>query len=60
MSLYQIYTFPIMPHKKTYLSPTIEGTDECSNQEENDSIRELASYGGHLNRLTFLKVRIHL
>lgn len=56
----QIFTFPIFPHTST-AGPTIdELTDYCSTYEKDagdDPVqRELAAYGGHLNRFTFLKV----
>lgn len=50
----QIYTFPILRDCSSRAGPTLEEIDshaECSN----NPVSELASYGGHLNRFTFLK-----
>jgi hypothetical protein len=56
----QIFTFPVFPHTSA-AGPTIdELTDYCSTYEKDTDddpiLRELAAYGGHLNRFTFLKV----
>eukprot|EP00978_Attheya_sp_CCMP212_P026815 scaffold88888_cov55-Attheya_sp.AAC.5 len=53
----QIYTFPISPDATSAAGPT---ADELSPNSDNETsadefLPELASYGGHLNRLTFLK-----
>lgn len=55
----QIYTFPVFPRNGKGLGPTVDemrdmSVERCSGR--NDPVRELASYGAHLNRLTFLKV----
>ena len=53
----QIYSFPIAHRASLY--PSIDEIDSLSNKCEkggSDSVvPELASYGGHLNRFTFLK-----
>lgn len=46
----QIYTFPIFPDSSA-AGPTLSDI-EC---HETDPMPELCSYGGHLNRMTFLK-----
>lgn len=57
----QIFTFPIFPNTSA-AGPTIdELTDYCSAYDGDKAgdlvLHELAAYGGHLNRFTFLKVR---
>jgi tetratricopeptide (TPR) repeat protein len=47
----QIYTFPIFPRG----GPTLEDFNSGDADEDNKPISELAAYGGHLNRYTFLK-----
>ena len=52
----QIYTFPIFPDASA-AGPTmldIEGSDSAGKTSDKP-IPELCSYGGHLNRMTFLK-----
>ena len=54
----QIYTFPILQDTVCPAGPTMEVIDLTSMHFSSSSdhcISELASYGGHLNRLTFLK-----
>ena len=46
----QVYTFPIFGGK----DPTLEDIEGC-NTNTAKPVPELAAYGGHLNRLTFLK-----
>ena len=46
----QVYTFPIFGGK----NPTLADI-ESNNTKQNKYVAELAAYGGHLNRLTFLK-----
>lgn len=54
----QIYTFPILQKRGCPAGPTMEDIDftsvhhQCSAQH---AVSELVSYGGHLNRFTFLK-----
>ncbi|KAL3936106.1 MAG: hypothetical protein SGBAC_008506 [Bacillariaceae sp.] len=54
----QIYTFPVFPRNGKGPGPTVDemrdiSVERCSGR--NDPVRELASYGAHLNRFTFLK-----
>jgi tetratricopeptide (TPR) repeat protein len=54
----QIYTFKILNRAKIENRPTMEDIDLTSSVHERSSQynwSELASYGGHLNRFTFLK-----
>jgi hypothetical protein len=58
----QIYSFPIFPNINSKCGPTIDQIEDMSKQAEDDDdedlvMSELATYGGHLNRFTFLKVR---
>lgn len=52
----QIYTFPIFPDA-TAAGPTILDieSDDGVGKKSDEPIPELCSYGGHLNRMTFLK-----
>jgi len=53
----QIYSFPIC-HQSKYSRPTLDDIDVASEifeKDEDAALPELASYGGHLNRFTFLK-----
>ena len=53
----QIYTFPIFPDASA-AGPTlsdIESSDCATDKRSDKPIPELCSYGGHLNRMTFLK-----
>lgn len=55
----QIYSFPVFPHVKSPSGISLDQLREMSDQAENGDVKvldELAAYGGHLNRLTFLKV----
>jgi hypothetical protein len=55
----QIYTFPVFPQVKSRAGPTLDEMREIASATEDESIKvleELAAYGGHLNRFTFLKV----
>ena len=56
----QIYEFPIVPSSSS-VSPTLEEIEYSSrvkvNGEELECVPQTASYGGHLNRFTFLKER---
>jgi hypothetical protein len=57
----QIYTFPVFPGASAAgpsISDITTSTEEFMNGAK--PIAELAQYGGHLNRLTFLKVRTQL
>ena len=52
----QIYTFPIFPNASAAgptLSDIDDGDGDCKTSD--GPIPELCSYGGHLNRMTFLK-----
>ena len=52
----QIYTFPIFPNNVS--PPTVDELYEFANVHDHDDDlvqRDLASFGGHLNRFTFLK-----
>lgn len=54
----QIYTFPIFNQAASSAGPTLEEIDEWSDlylQDSDEFVSDLASYGGHLNRFTFLK-----
>jgi hypothetical protein len=54
----QIYTFPIFPNVASRAGPTldeIDATCEASTNNPDLFVPELAAYGGHLNRFTFLK-----
>jgi hypothetical protein len=54
----QIYTFPVFPQIRSKAGPTVDQIrDLCNEEEDNKVLSELAAYGGHLNRFTFLKVR---
>lgn len=52
----QVYTFPIFPDASV-AGPTLSDIGCSDNAEEmnDEPIPELCSYGGHLNRMTFLK-----
>ena len=50
----QIYTFPVFPESNPFIGPSIADLQMPS--EEDLPLVELASYGAHLNRFTFLKV----
>jgi hypothetical protein len=56
----QIYTFPVFPQIKSAAGPTLDDLgnmcDEAECEEGIKPLSELAAYGGHLNRFTFLKV----
>ena len=55
----QIYSFPVFPHGKSPSGMSLDQLKEMSDEAENGNVKvldELAAYGGHLNRLTFLKV----
>ena len=52
----QIYTFPIFPRSSCAAGPTVDEMTQLSDGLQNDVLHELACYGGHLNRFTFLKV----
>jgi len=52
----QIYTFPIFPRSSSAAGPTVDEITELSDGQHNEPLSELACYGGHLNRFTFLKV----
>ena len=54
----KIYTFPIFPGIKSAAGPTLDDLDERSLCSGSLCAQERASYGAHLNRLTFLKVSI--
>ena len=55
----QIYNFPVFPSVKSPSGPTVDEIQELSKSEGNGKVLpELAAYGGHLNRFTFLKVRM--
>jgi hypothetical protein len=59
----QIYTFPVFPRANSPAGPTVDQLSDLCNNAEGDTVKslsELAAYGGHLNRFTFLKVRIEL
>lgn len=50
----QIYTFPVFPDSRYSGGPSL---DELNTMGSDDTVLpQLASYGGHLNRDTFLKV----
>jgi hypothetical protein len=53
----QIYTFPVFPQITAKLGPTVDQIRDLCNEAEDKVLSELAAYGGHLNRFTFLKVR---
>ena len=48
-----VYTFPIFPDASA-AGPTLTDIDG-DEKKSNKPVPELAAYGGHLNRLTFLK-----
>jgi len=54
----KIYTFPILPAVKSAAGPSLEEKEIITLSSNTACIREIASYGAHLNRLTFLKVRL--
>lgn len=49
----QIYTFPVFPDSVHSGGPTL---DEINGIDSDTILPELGTYGGHLNRFTFLKV----
>jgi len=51
----QIYTFPIFPRSNGSTGPTVDEIGRLSNGRQAEVLPELACYGGHLNRFTFLK-----
>ena len=55
----QIYTFPVFPQIKSPAGPTLDQIRELNDSPSGGvrELNELAAYGGHLNRFTFLKVR---
>ncbi len=52
----QIYTFPIFPRSRCSAGPTVDEIGRLSDERQTEVLPELACYGGHLNRFTFLKV----
>eukprot|EP00934_Nitzschia_sp_Nitz4_P004638 Nitzschia sp. Nitz4//scaffold197_size40390//30718//39231//NITZ4_007521-RA/size40390-augustus-gene-0.11-mRNA-1//1//CDS//3329540496//4628//frame0 len=50
-----IYTFPIFPKVTNISGPTVEELDAMTTQDSSQPLPELACYGAHLNRFTFLK-----
>lgn len=53
----QIYSFPICHQSKSF-HPSVEDIElscEVFDQDKDKALPELSSYGGHLNRFTFLK-----
>jgi hypothetical protein len=59
----QIYTFPVFPHLKSAAGPTLDELQDLHGPTSGAAysgatkvLSELAAYGGHLNRFTFLKV----
>ena len=64
----QIYTFPVFPQLKSAAGPTLDDLGHSRERVEPSGVNglnkttkvlnELATYGGHLNRFTFLKVRL--
>lgn len=50
----QIYSFPILPWLSRSAPPTLEHIEKCESSSQ-EVVHELAAYGGHLNRFTFLK-----
>lgn len=54
----QIYTFPIFPNSRSAAGPTVdEVAEQVDAFDDQQSVQsELAAYGAHLNRFTFLKV----
>lgn len=57
----QIYTFPVFPDINSRAGPTVDHLRGSNSGTEGQSTgvkthEELAAYGGHLNRFTFLKV----
>lgn len=55
----QIYTFPVFSQITSKAGPTVDQIRDLCNEAEDEHkvLTELAAYGGHLNRFTFLKVR---
>jgi len=54
----QIYTFPIFNQASSPAGPTLEEIDKWSSrylEDADEAVPDLASYGAHLNRFTFLK-----
>jgi WD40 repeat protein len=54
----QIYTFPILSEAKSAAGPTLDEMDAWSERylaDSDETVNDLASYGAHLNRFTFLK-----
>ena len=57
----QIYTFPVFPRNGKGPCPTVDEMRDMAIERfsgRKTPLRELASYGAHLNRFTFLKVRL--
>jgi tetratricopeptide (TPR) repeat protein len=54
----QIYTFPVFHEAASLAGPSLDEIDAAStkfSESHEEFLSELASYGGHLNRFTFLK-----
>jgi hypothetical protein len=51
----QVYTFPIFDGKSQPTLWDIEQSTSITARDADGAVPELAAYGGHLNRLTFLK-----
>ena len=54
----QIYSFPVFPDCASSAGPTLDDISAASTRFSEDTeafLPEMASYGGHLNRFTFLK-----
>ena len=54
----QIYTFPIFNQASSAAGPSLEEIDQWSSrylEDADEAVPDLASYGAHLNRFTFLK-----
>jgi len=56
----QIYTFPIFPKASSSAGPSVDELQAHRSAVESNEFKDLqgdfASYGGHLNCYTFLKV----
>ena len=52
----QIYTFPIFPRTSSSAGPSVDEISHLTDGQQTEVLNELACYGGHLNRFTFLKV----
>ena len=51
-----VYTFPIFGGNRNPTLDDIDGETDGTTRDKDEPVPEIAAYGGHLNRLTFLKM----